>query len=423
LINLLNKRKEKGKKKMKYKALLLDFLLLLPMGLIAGIRPTNASHGIPGLYVNPPDTKFNGPCIQSTTFEIDVYLWNSLATDYDIYAFDFNLTWTGLPIALVNATYHAPWANFFEIVNETFDANYHLALMATPPSTGLYDVNVAVLRLWFHVEKDLCWPAQSTGTFHLISNGMSADGTAPVQVLPELDDGTYEQFSVQPNIDLSSTDPAYNVTSNTITEKCVSHTFDIEVDLTNVTDVYGFFFTLRWDPTHLETDAQKVTFKAAFPPPYEYVEIYVWSGSMYVNLVRPSEKPAVCGAKVPAVDIVFHTIDTADRPGIIPTTSITKIRFSSADIYAKCPQDREYEYGFGNGLLLYGGDLTYNFKPSRYDLNLDCVVDVQDLKTLLPYYGTTTGAGGYGDIFNDGAHVVDVFDFVAISKNFGPVDP
>jgi hypothetical protein len=187
--------------------------------------------------------------------------------------------------------------------------------------------------------------------------------------------------------------------------------------------VYGFSFTLKWDPTHLETDAQKVTFKAAFPTPYEFMKVDVTRGKMCVKLLRPSEKPAVCGPKIPAVDIVFHTIDTADGKGIIPKTSITKIMLTCADVFAKCPEDRDYQYGFGNCLLLYGGSLKYYFKPSPYDLNLDCVIDVQDLRALVPYYKKTTGAGGYGDIYNDGAHVVDIFEFVNIAKHFGPVDP
>jgi hypothetical protein len=42
---------------------------------------------------------------------------------------------------------------------------------------------------------------------------------------------------------------------------------------------------------------------------------------------------------------------------------------------------------------------------------------------LLPYYGTTTAVGGYGDLYLDGAQLVDIFDFVSIAKHFGPVDP
>ena len=405
---------------MKYKGLILGFLLLLSIGIIAMPGGQASQFVVPSLFVTPPDTTFYGPCVKSTTFNIDVILWNHPLSGVDVYAFDFYIDWFA-GVSLVKATYHSPWPSFFEVVNGTSGPKtYHLAITAIPPSTGLFDVNMSVLTLTFHVDKDLCWPDTLTGTFHIHDVKMGSDGTDTVPIVNmEIDDGTYHQYSVQPNIELTST--AANATS-WIIEKCVSHTFDVEVDLSNITNVYGFSFTLKFDPTHLETDEQKVTFKAAFPPPYESLHVYVTSGEVHVNLVRPSEKPAVCGAVVPAVDIVFHTIDTADGAGIIPKTSITKIGLG-CEVFAKCPEDRVYQYGYGNGLLLYGGSLKYYFKPSRYDLNLDCVVDVQDMKALVPYYGTTTVAGGYGDVFNEGAHFVDIFDFVAISKYFGPVDP
>jgi hypothetical protein len=181
---------------------------------------------------------------------------------------------------------------------------------------------------------------------------------------------------------------------------------------------------MTYDSLHLETDVQKVTFKSAFPPPYETLEVKILApGTLSVWIVRPSEKPGVCGAVVPAVDIIFHTIDAVageNAGGVIPTPSISLITLTSASIFSKCPAVTYYTLGVD---MLYGGPLHYYFKPSRYDLNLDCVVDIQDLKVLLPYYGTTTAVGGYGDLYLDGAQLVDIFDFVAISKHFGPVDP
>jgi len=180
---------------------------------------TNASHGQPGLYVAPKNTKFYGPCIKSSLFKIDVKLWNSLSTGEDIYAFDFVISWASIPagyIKLVNATFTSPWANFFPIANETVGTpvtGYHLALTAVPPSGGLFDVDQSVLTLWFHVEKDLCWPDKVFGTFDIVDavTKISGDGTAPDPIVPiELDDGFYYQYSVQPNIELSTKDAAYN---------------------------------------------------------------------------------------------------------------------------------------------------------------------------------------------------------------------
>jgi hypothetical protein len=63
---------------------------------------------------------------------------------------------------------------------------------------------------------------------------------------------------------------------------------------------------------------------------------------------------------------------------------------------------------------------------SKHDLTLDCVVDKQDLQALSQYYSTKTGAGGYGDLFGlptDISRVVNIYDFVAVAKHFGPVEP
>jgi hypothetical protein len=87
-------------------------------------------------------------------------------------------------------------------------------------------------------------------------------------------------------------------------------------------------------------------------------------------------------------------------------------------------------YGLGFGLVY--NDIWNYFKPgsgvttSADDLNLDCVVDIQDLMALLPYYGMTptpNSAGTWADLFDSTPRVVDIFDFVAIAKHFGPVDP
>jgi len=86
----------------------------------------------------------------------------------------------------------------------------------------------------------------------------------------------------------------------------------------------------------------------------------------------------------------------------------------------KCPTVTVYT---GTSLIT-GAPINYDFKPSPYDLNEDCVVDVQDLMVLLPYYGLGPYPSGFGGIFPDtgvDGGFVDIFDFVQVAKNFGPV--
>jgi hypothetical protein len=139
--------------------------------------------------------------------------------------------------------------------------------------------------------------------------------------------------------------------------------------------------------------------------------------------MRPSEKPGVQAdipAVVPIVDIVFHSIDDVyDPPTTLPAPFSGVIALTDATIYYKCPGALTYVWGVLDTSMT---SINYEYTPSIYDLNLDCVVDVQDLMVLLPYYGTFH-LGGFGDLYFDGLGLVDIFDFVAIAKMFGPVDP
>jgi len=360
---------------------------------------------------------------------------------------------------------HSPWTNFFPIDNQndtfytkadgsSYPGDWHLGLTAIPPSGGLNYVNMSVLTIWFHIDKDPCFPSGYSGTFALTGQ-MSGDGSVPIPT-GEFDGGSIELIPVQPKITMKTTDAAYNATTNTITEKCESHTFDIEIDAINVTNFYGFGLLITYDCLHLETDPQSITPKPAFAGPYEYAEVIVGpsaahgvlAGQVLIVMFRPSEKPGICGALIPLVDIVFHTIDTAYDdavPDQLPVESTSTITLTWAFLQAKCFGGvAEYDYPSAaafapNGLGINFGypgwwmyDLVgmrtlinYDFKPSIYDLNLDCVVDVNDLKALIYYYPGSSAAGGWGDLYpNDGTGtVIDIFDFVAIAKNFGTVDP
>jgi hypothetical protein len=521
---------------MKYKALLLGFLLLLPMGLFATTHNAKATI-MPTLAVVPLDIEFQEPCIKGTTFNVSVILWNTGLTGYDIYAFDFVLDWSPIQYwaSLVNNTIviTSPWAkgSYFLVANETSPAtvnaygsytDIHLAMTAMPPGTGLVEVNATILTMTFKIIHDVCWPnhINEAQAFCFNNVQMSSDGTHVVPITNfEADCARFEIGSVQPSMELVDKDAFMNATDFTsgkawgtemIVIKCMSHETDVEVHLNNVTGAFAFGFDLNFDPTVLEVDVQKVTIKSAFPPPYEYMDMeytptnYITetpnSGQISISVIRPSEKPGVCGADVVAVDVFLHTIDMqgpwpvyANAPsgygyldqdpvdfsgGMIPTPSKTWISLTDGWIMSKCTgasfgnPASPVLYGFGfpdvpslsdsgyvpassfvgdgttgtNGLL-YGvwlntnpwgisgttvslgyllyGDILYWFHPYKYDLNLDCVVDMQDLLVLAPYYGLTGMPGGsYADLYigaNPG--VVDIFDFVAIAKHFRPVDP
>jgi hypothetical protein len=416
---------------------------------------------LPMITVYPKDQKFYGPCTKSTNFKIELLLWNDMAlTGQDVYAFDFDISWAGISwITMVSEEMHSPWTNYFIIdnQNDTMDADglptdWHLGLTAYPPSGGLNYVNMSVLTIWFHIEVDACYPGNLDGEF-IITGKMSGDGDVPVDIDGEFDGGFIHLISMQPKVKMTTTDPAFSATFNNITEKCVSHTFDIEIDAVNVTNLFAFGLKISYDYVHLETDPQKITPKPSFAGPYEYALVIVGpnvpneldAGEILIVMARPSEKPGICGMLVPLVDIVFHTIDDAyDPPDNLPLYSLSTIQLEWAFFQSKCGQViREYDYptaitpagigidyGYPANEVYLGGFATrdhihYVFKPSTYDLTEDCVVDVNDLKVLLFYYPGVTAVGGFGDLYDDvtNPQAIDIFDFVAIAKNFGAVDP
>jgi hypothetical protein len=526
---------------MKYKAIVLCLLLALPVGLIATLHSANALV-TPALFVTPP-IDLEGPCQKGKTFTIDVWLLNMEISNggNDIYAFDFTLDWSTIKgddgkaiIGLVNDSIaiHSPWPSggYFTVANETSlwtdggaaigypYGDYHLAITAMPPKgTGLFDVNQSIVTLTFVVLQDACYPADYafdgiTKGF-LLSANISGDGTTVIPLKNvTIEGGVFEENSFPPNIELTDSEAVKGV----ITEKCVSHETDVQIELTNITKVYGYGLELYFDVRHLEVDLQKTTFKPGFPPPYDFLtaapgthvftdtawihtgvpmgDLFTWAGlpipninatapvglapalgtfwvtpdnftavwvadgsiaspagvhnaflhfmalstlygTLDIVITRPSEKPTICGTDVPVFDVIFHTIDLVDTGTALPSASDSNIGLLWAYILSKScgPDSGVYSYIYGTPTvtvpgtphgLIYGGDLAYDFDPSKYDLNLDCVVDIQDLMTLLPYYNKVTP--GYDDLFLDvdtTVDPVDIFDFVAIAKHFGPVDP
>jgi len=115
---------------MKFVALSLSFLILLPLVIFAA--PLTGAFVGPVMWVNPLNINKWAPCSVSSTFDVEVKLWNKKdLTGVGVYAFDFNLTWlnstygmecgsikTSL-ITLVRVSFTAPWDHYFTVANRT----------------------------------------------------------------------------------------------------------------------------------------------------------------------------------------------------------------------------------------------------------------------------------------------------------------
>jgi hypothetical protein len=455
---------------MKYKALALSFLLLLPLfGAISVIRadwPTPP----PGLYQQPilfvdvngtgvhggppysSDLKVWGPCVVSSNFNVDVKLWNDNSTTgkliYDVFAVDFKLTWSSAAayIKLKSATPHLPTGWF--LANETKTSNsYALAMLATDPAQAIWNcVNLSLATLTFHIEDEPCYPNSFSTPFTLVCTGMSGDGKVPVALNPEVDSGSYEIGSRQPDIHLISPDmkgPA-NFTNPTrlnlyyIDERAEGVVHTIKVMLSNITHALGFYVKVTWDANYKETDIQKVRIGADWIlANYAYENIEVGDGWLTVTLKRPAPdvKPLICSKYSEAFEFDL-TVISPDY-GHIPTPVNTTISIAQAAILylpVEYPPGAEYNYNFAGPVpafvdefpnlynwpqdtIYYSCDMINWWNPKRPDITLDGHVNIDDLKVGANKYHVVCDWAALSPI--NGQAYVDIFDLVYIAKNFG----
>jgi len=413
---------------MKYKALVTIVLLLLPLVplAIANQPPWNVE-----LRIRPGATKYWGPCVVSSKFPIDVYLWNDKSlTGVGVYAFDFKVSWqNNVGFSLTDAEVHIPWATgkYFLIANETGTTGaldwYHVAVTAVGNSTldpslelgatGIF--NASVLTLNFHIDEEPCWPYEKHADF-TIYDYVASTGCGQAITKWEIDKGTYDLYSSQPNVDplVLSNDPGY-VNASAFKEDSIGETHTIIVAFSNITAAYGFEFTLTWDPDWYSTDIQHVTLMPAFAPPYEYVTMQMDpdAGTLYVKLLRPCEKPTIhAKGHTPVVKVTFVTTNEP-MVGIVPVATDTYFEITEATLYVKCDTVGTYEYP---GDLLYSGDVVQMFVPkSRADITIDGAVDIEDLALLAEDYGL---ASPYANLAAPGG-LVDIFDLVYVAKRYG----
>ena len=397
-------------------------LLLLPLIPIAVANQPNWNVEF---RIRPGATTYYGPCVVSTNFPVDVYLWNDKSlTGVGVYAYDFKVKWQNTAgISLDSFANHIPWPSgkYFLVVNETgtsggFDY-YHVAVTAVGNSTldpslelgatGVF--NASIVTLTFHIDKEPCWPDNFHADFTIYDVVASGGCGANITNL-EIDNGKYDLYSSQPDIHLFSTENSF---PDNITEKRIGNTHVVEVHLSNITYAFGFGVNVTWDPGFLGTDVQKITLCTSFPPPYEWLVEEVDVGSLYVELWRPCEKPTVCSQDTCVLSITF--ISNSTQLGQVPSDWDTSIDIEYAWVASKCPDIRFYDYPFGD--LLYAGDLPYLWRPNRADLNLDGVVNVQDLSALAKVYSTSHK---WSDLASPVFPAnVDIFDLVYVAKRYG----
>jgi hypothetical protein len=477
---------------MKYKALLFSFLLLIPILIFAPAAKASLQTEPVILAIEPPSCEFTGPCKVSTTFSIDVYLWNQYSlTGVGVYSYDFNVSWDpqALGISFVSAVVNYPTqtganatakANYY-VIKSTYSlvsptlAEYELAVTlmptATDPFPELMNLNASLVTLTFHIDDEPCWPNSVAGPFTLYfpPTGGLASGCKQPDVITyyELDNGEYSISVNQPDIHMTSPAagpypaPLYNSTTSTITEGEVGKTIEIDVSLSNITHAYGFFVDLTWDNWYKITDVQSITIGPAFKLTDYAVESIVnmtgtgapEMGELWITVIRPIEKPLICGENVLAFSIIF----TTTCPNPIPTTT-TLLPFSikqawvlSAPTLPVSLIGSSYLYSVVKPVpppyptvppalpiiawpyLKYSTDIQDIWKPKQADVDYDGVVNIADLAMVAHDYGSTTSpyctaynpdwtSVNSGDVGLTGVGwngYVNIYDIAYVAKNFG----
>jgi hypothetical protein len=346
---------------MKYKALVTIFLLVLPMLMVPLATANNPPWNVE-LRIRPGATKFTGPCLVSTNFPIDVYLWNDKAvTGVGVYAYDFFVYWqntSGISLVENGFVNHIPWptGKYYLVKNETGHSIfagwdfYHLAVTAIGNSTldpslelgatGLF--NASLVTLTFHIDSEPFYPASFHADFLIggIGGGypwgiplLSTGCTVPITNL-EIDHGTYDLTVGQPDIDPEATlAPPY---PTNITVGAIGVTETVYIHLTDITGAYGFYFNLTYNTHWKQTDIQHITILPAFNPPYESLAMHVdnASGWITVSLKKPSEKPTICSKDIAVVKIDFVS-NATDEIGKIPYEKTTYFAIADATLFVK----------------------------------------------------------------------------------------
>jgi hypothetical protein len=409
--------------------------MILPIVAIA--MPANAEINGPVMWVNPTLIEREGPCLVSSTFEVEVKLWNKKdLTGVGVYAFDFTVSWdNSIPqgavcpaqdvpwFTMTSVEFTSPWDHYYVIIDELSEdgTSYHLAITALDGSDSLTEVQVVLATITFHIDCEPLWPDVWTSPITLTGTLSDLVDGKPVDVpFHEVDSGSVVFSVAQPDV---------YIAPESFCEYKVDMLHIVEFWVSNINKVYGFGLGITYPNTVLIGDVQAFVISDCFPPPYEFlhfenIDNLDGTNTLIVEVVRPCEKPSVTHCDEPLATFSLTSTYTIDH--MIPLCDDYEITLSWAYVLAKCGCEGDgatvtYYYNYAGDFPLDVTDLApivYYWRPRIGDLNLDGAVDIQDLQALAAVYGEDFGAGGWGNLDNTNT-VVDIYDFVMVAKYYG----
>ena len=364
--------------------------------------------------------KFQTPAY-SKTFEVEVWIQDVS----NMFKYEFSLHFDPAIVQLIEHEVKHVHSEDSVILEEVdnITGTYKQSVTAQEQAEP-YQGSTALVILRFQIIDDPCYPYNYTSILQLSNTKIFDPNDIPIEHWKK--DGYFTIFSVKPKISITSQG------ETEITKWIVNETFTVDITLTDVVKMKGYFLELEYC-NGLETNHQKIEVTYFLPPPYVSYRVTIYDTTLTVQVEMPSEKLGVNGngtilritfkVKNPWGDIPPYRL-IGDQ--YLPENYTCKIRLIRGWIDVYCPEYRKMEfYNCAHGVEVEN-EFTYTFTPVPGDLNLDGQVDTIDLSAISQWVGYTSEDPEWAeckgfDLNNDGS--VDLTDAIIVAANFGRNEP
>jgi parallel beta-helix repeat protein len=348
------------------------------------------------LYIDPAKTEYWTPAYDRV-FKVDVKIENVT----ELTCYEFKLYWN---TALLDFDYAFiveiwPLQIKWEIIDESL-GRYWLAV--TAQGVQNFTGSQTLVEIYFKIKYDPIYPNNVYSLLNL-NETVLGDTTEPTpqEIVHMVHDGEYWCYSTKPKM---------KVEPSVSTSKKLDKTFDINVTVQDVVNLYEFDFSLYYNTTLL--DAQDVVLGPFLNAPTTLVEKHILdnynSTHGLVRFAVKSESPA----------------PSANGTGVLATITF---KVTNASVWPE--PDLECALSLGSTKLKTIGGIevphdevygVYRYEPVIGDLNSDGTVDLDDLYIIALAFGSIPedpNWNKYADLDRNG--VVNVLDLRTAALHFG----